>query len=144
VKVERTVRLAATPQEVYDVVMDPERLKDWVTIHDHFDGNPPNPLTAGSQITQFLRLAGRRFKVRWTVVENEPCRRVVWEGRGPVMSHARVEYGFEPDGDGTRFSYVNQYDLPGGPLGRIAGRTVSRVTTNEVDGSLQKLKKLVE
>ena len=55
-----------------------------------------------------------------------------------------VEYGFEPDGEGTRFSYLNEYDLPGGPLGRIAGRTVSRVTTREVDGSLQKLKALVE
>ena len=143
-KVERTVRLAAAPQEVYDVVMDPKRLEDWVTIHDHLVDNPPRPLEQGSSLTQCLRLAGQRFKVRWEVVENDPLRKVVWEGRGPLHSHARVEYGFEPDGDGTRFSYVNQYDLPGGPLGRIAGRTVSRVTTNEVDGSLQKLKKLVE
>jgi carbon monoxide dehydrogenase subunit G len=143
-KVERTVRLAAAPQDVYDVVMDPSRLEDWVTIHDHLVGDPPNPLKKGSRLTQCLRLAGKRFKVRWTVVENDPCRKVVWEGRGPVMSHAQVEYRFEPDGDGTRFSYVNQYDLPGGPLGRIAGRTVSRVTTREVDGSLQKLKALVD
>ena len=143
-KVERTVRLSAAPRDVYDVVMDPARLEDWVTIHDHLVGDPPSPLKKGSRLTQCLRLAGKRFKVRWTVVENDPCRKVVWEGRGPVMSHAQVEYRFEPDGDGTRFSYVNQYDLPGGPLGRIAGRTVSRVTTREVDGSLQKLKALVD
>ena len=143
-KVERTVRLTAAPRDVYDVVMDPARLEDWVTIHDHLVGDPPSPLKKGSRLTQCLRLAGKRFKVRWTVVENDPCRKVVWEGRGPVMSHAQVEYRFEPDGEGTRFSYVNQYDLPGGPLGRIAGRTVSRVTTREVDGSLQKLKALVE
>jgi len=143
-KVERTVRLTAAPRDVYDVVMDPARLEDWVTIHDHLVGDPPSPLKKGSRLTQCLRLAGKRFKVRWTVVENDPCRKVVWEGRGPVMSHAQVEYRFEPDGEGTRFSYVNQYDLPGGPLGRIAGRTVSRVTTREVDGSLQKLKALVD
>jgi carbon monoxide dehydrogenase subunit G len=143
-KVERTVRLSAAPKDVYDVVMDPARLEDWVTIHDHLVGDPPSPLKKGSRLTQCLRLAGKRFKVRWTVVENDPCRKVVWEGRGPVMSHAQVEYRFEPDGEGTRFSYVNQYDLPGGPLGRIAGRTVSRVTTREVDGSLQKLKALVD
>lgn len=143
-KVERTVSLAAAPREVYDVVMDPQRLEDWVTIHDHLVGDAPRPLEKGSSLTQCLRLAGRRFKVRWKVVENDPLRKVVWEGRGPLHSHARVEYAFEPDGEGTRFSYSNEYDLPGGPLGRIAGRTVSRVTTNEVDGSLQKLKKLVE
>ena len=126
------------------MVMDPARLEDWVTIHDHLVGNPPSPLEKGSELTQCLRLAGKRFKVRWTVVENDPCRKVVWEGRGPVASHARVEYAFEPDGEGTRFSYLNHYDLPGGPLGRFAGRTVSLVTTREVDGSLQKLKALVE
>ncbi len=143
-KVERTVDVAAPPERVYDIVMDSSRLADWVTIHDHLVGNPARRLEEGSRLTQCLRLAGRRFKVKWTVVENDPCRRVVWEGRGPVASHARVEYGFEPKGQGTRFTYVNEYDLPGGPLGRIAGRTVARATAKEVDGSLQRLKALVE
>ena len=78
------------------------------------------------------------------MVENEPCEHVVWEGRGPVASQARVEYRFNSNGDGTEFSYINEYDLPGGPLGRVAGRAVSRVTQKEVDGSLQRLKRLVE
>ena len=143
-KVERRVDVSAAPQDVYDVVMDSTRLADWVTIHDHLVGNPPRRLQKGSRLTQCLRLAGRRFKVRWTVVENDPCRRVVWEGRGPVASHARVEYEFEPNGDGTRFTYLNQYDLPGGPLGRLAERTVARATGRALDGSLQRLKALVE
>jgi uncharacterized membrane protein len=69
---------------------------------------------------------------------------VVWEGRGPVASQARVEYRFDPNDGGTDFSYVNEYDLPGGPLGRVAGHAVSRVTQKELDGSLQRLKQLVE
>jgi carbon monoxide dehydrogenase subunit G len=143
-KVERTVDLAVPPREVYDVVMDAGRLEDWVTIHDHLEDAPDGPLERGSKLTQCLKLAGRRFKVRWTVVENDPCRRVVWEGRGPVASRARVEYGFSENDSGTHFTYLNQYDLPGGPLGRFAGRAVSKVTEKELDGSLQKLKSLVE
>ncbi|HEU0025333.1 MAG TPA: SRPBCC family protein [Thermoleophilaceae bacterium] len=143
-KVERQVDVAAPPDRLYEVVMDPLRLADWVTIHDHLVGDPPRRLEKGSRLTQCLRLAGRRFKVRWTVVENDPCRRVVWEGRGPVASHAKVEYRFEANGDGTRFSYLNQFDLPGGPLGRLAGRTVARATTKAVDGSLRRLRTLVE
>ncbi len=143
-KVERQVNVSAPPQSLYDVVMDSTRLADWVTIHDHLVGNPPQRLKKGSKLTQCLKLAGRRFKVRWTVVENDPSRKVVWEGRGPVASHAMVEYRFEPNGDGTRFTYVNQYDLPGGPLGRLAEKTVARATGRELDGSLQRLKALVE
>jgi carbon monoxide dehydrogenase subunit G len=144
VRVERTVQIAAPPRDVYDVVMDPGRLEEWVTIHDHLEGRPASPLEKGSKLTQLLRLAGRRFKVHWQVVENDPCEHVVWEGRGPVASHARVEYRFDSNGAGTEFSYVNEYDLPGGPLGRFASRAVARVTQKELDGSLQRLKQLVE
>jgi carbon monoxide dehydrogenase subunit G len=144
VKVERTVEIAAPPQRVYDVVMDPARLEEWVTIHHHLEDAPNGRLKKGSKLTQSLKLAGKKFKVRWTVVENDPCVRVVWEGRGPVASHARVVYAFEGNGDGTTFSYLNEYDLPGGALGRMATRAVSRVTQKELEGSLQRLKSLVE
>ena len=143
-KVERTVEIAAPPERVYELVMDPSRLPEWVTIHRDLEGSPPDRLERGSKLTQLLRLAGRGFKVRWTVVENDPCRHVVWEGRGPVGSHARAEYGFAPNGDGTTFRYMNEYDLPGRALGRLAGRTVSRVAARELDGSLRRLKSLVE
>jgi carbon monoxide dehydrogenase subunit G len=144
VRAERTVELESPPERVYDVVMDPDRLDEWVTIHDHLEDAPSGQLREGSQLTQCLRLAGRKFKVRWTVVQNDRCRRVVWEGKGPVASHARVVYEFEPNGEGTRFSYANEYELPGGPLGRLAERTVSRMTKKALDGSLQRLKSLVE
>ena len=119
-----------------------------MTIHHHLEDAPNGRLKKGSKLTQYLKLAGKKFKVRWTVVENDPCERVVWEGRGPVASHARVVYGFEGNGDGTTFSYLNEYDLPGGaaragggPRGlacdpKGAGRflatpqVVSRVTVN--------------
>jgi carbon monoxide dehydrogenase subunit G len=144
VRVERRTHIAAPPKAVYDVVMNPDRLADWVTIHHSFEGRIPSPLEKGSRLTQCLKLAGRKFHVHWKVVENEPCERVVWEGRGPVASHARVEYRFNANAGGTDFSYVNEYDLPGGPLGRFAGKAVGRVTQKEVEGSLQRLKQLVE
>jgi carbon monoxide dehydrogenase subunit G len=144
VREERTVDLKAPPERVYDLVMDPDRLGEWVTIHDHLEDAPSGQLVEGSRMTQCLKLAGRKFKVHWTVVENDPCERVVWEGKGPVASHAKVVYELEPNGEGTRFSYANEYELPGGPLGRLAERTVSRMTRKALDGSLQRLKSLVE
>ncbi len=142
--VERTIQIAAAPETIYDVVMDPTRLEDWVTIHQGLEKAPNGRLRKGSQLVQSLKLAGRKFKVNWTVVENEPRRKVVWEGRGPVASRARVEYSFAANGTGTRFSYLNEYELPGGPLGRFAGRAVAKVTEKELEGSLRRLKSLVE
>ena len=89
-KVERTIEIAAPAQEVYDIVMDPSRLRDWVTIHDRLEDAPNGRLKRGSKLTQCLKLAGRRFKVRWTVVQNDPCRQVVWEGRGSNTASPRT------------------------------------------------------
>ena len=143
-KVERSMEMAASPQRLYEVIMDPNCLERWVTIHSSLEDAPSDGLATGSRLTQRLELAGRCFTVHWTVVENLPARRVVWEGSGPMHSHAGVIYEFEPMDERTRFIYTNEFVLPGGPLGRIAGPVVKRVTAGELDRSLSRLKKLVE
>jgi carbon monoxide dehydrogenase subunit G len=145
VRVERSTEIGAAPERVYEVVMDPARLEDWVSIHESLIESPGGGLKEGSELVQCLKLAGRKFNVHWKVVEDDHPNRVVWEGQGPVHSHAKVIYGLERNGDGgTRFSYTNEYDLPGGPLGKLAGRTVAGVARREADKSLQRLKKLLE
>jgi carbon monoxide dehydrogenase subunit G len=143
-KVERTIEIDAPPERVYEVVMDPRHLKDWVSIHESLDEAPPGELKQGAELVQTLKLAGRRFHVHWKVVEDDCPTRVVWEGQGPVHSHAKVVYQFERNEGGTRFSYMNQYDLPGGALGRLAGRSVSGIARKEADRTLQRLKNLIE
>lgn len=143
-KVERSIDIAATPQDLYDVIMDPSCLERWVTIHESLDEAPDGQLTQGSKLTQRLCLAGRSFTVRWTVVENSPNRRVTWEGKGPMHSHAGVTYELASVDGGTRFTYINEFALPGGLLGRIAGPVVGRVTAGELDRSLERLRTMVE
>lgn len=143
-KVERTIDIAASPERLYEVIMNPSCLQEWVTIHSSLEDAPPGALTQGSKLTQRLELAGRCFTVQWTVVENEPARRVVWEGQGPMRSRAGVTYVLKPVASGTRFTYLNEFSLPGGVLGRVASPVVRTVTAGELDRSLDRLKRLVE
>ncbi len=142
-KVERSMQLDAEPNDVREVVMDPERLGDWVSIHQHLEDSPNGQLRKGSELTQCLKLAGRKFKVTWKVTENTP-EKVVWEGKGPMRTTAKVVYEFEARDGGTCFNYLNEYNLPGGAVGRMAGPAVKRVTGGELNKSLENLKKLVE
>ncbi|CAN5525665.1 hypothetical protein BH20ACT19_BH20ACT19_06340 [soil metagenome] len=143
-RVEREIEIAASREAIYEVVMDAGRLEDWVSIHQELLDAPDGQLRKGSKLSQCLTLAGRPIKVHWTVVENDRPTRVVWEGRGPVRSKAKVIYELRESDGGTHFSYANEYDLPGGPFGRIAGPVVRRVTAGELDDSLENLRKLVE
>lgn len=143
-KVERSIDIAAAPERLYAVIMDPRCLERWVTIHAALEEAPSKPLEQGSRLKQQLQLAGRCFTVSWTVVENQPARRVVWKGQGPMRSHASVTYELESIPGGTRFVYTNEFALPGGPLGRVAEPVVRRVTSGELERSLERLKALVE
>ncbi len=143
-RIEDEVDIDAPPEAVYGLVMDPRRLGDWVSIHHRLEEAPDGELDRGSELTQCVKVAGQRFKVRWRVVEDDCPRRVVWEGRGPVRTHARVIYDLDGRDGGTRFSYVNEYELPGGAAGRLAGRAVTRTAEREMERSLDRLKQLLE
>src|ERR671917_480645 len=102
-KVERAVDIAAPPEAVYDLISDPARLGEWVTIHQYAEGAGAGELHKGDTLTQCLKLAGQKFKVRWEVVESDRPHRLVWKGRGPGRPKAQVENALTPNGKGTTF-----------------------------------------
>ncbi len=144
-KVETEIEIGAAPEEVWKVLMDPRRLGDWVTIQSGLGDVPDRELRDGDSFEQTLSLAGAKFDVNWTVSGIEKPRAAEWTARGPGGSGARVRYGLEPgDGETTRFTYFNDYDLPGGGVGAVAGKLSSRVTKRAMNSSLRRLRKLVE
>lgn len=144
-EVHCTIEIAAPPERVWEVVMDPARLADWVTIHKRL-ANAPAKLTRGSTFEQTLSLRGAHLHVEWTVVDIDPPQRAVWDGRGPAHSRATIVYALYASGDdGTRFEYTNEFKPPGGPLGAVAGRVlVGGLSHREAQRSLQRLKQVIE
>ena len=145
-KLEREIDIAAPRERVYDVLLDPACLGEWVTIQEELEEAPEGrDIKAGDTLRQRMKVAGRRFRLSWTVVEADRPARVVWEGKGPMGSKAKAVYELSENGDGgTRFSYMNEYALPGGPAGKLAGRAVVKASGREADRTLERLKALVE
>jgi carbon monoxide dehydrogenase subunit G len=143
--VHTSVDIDASPQRVWDVVMDPRRLERWVTTHERVS-RAPMRLSSGSSFVQTLRLAGKSFDVRWTVMEAKEPRFAEWKGEGPYGSRARVRYQLEQlDDERTCFGYQNEFELPGGLLGRGTARLVgSARVRREAARSLANLKRLLE
>ena len=144
-KLERTIEIDATPEEVYDVLTNPHCLGEWVTIQEKLVSAPEPPLKEGDCIVQGMRVVGKRFEVSWNVEVADRPSKVRWSGDGPMGSVARATYELEPNGNGgTRFSYTNEYDVPGGPVGKVAGRALVQASGGEADATLARLKKFVE
>jgi uncharacterized protein YndB with AHSA1/START domain len=144
--VTASIDIDAPPERVYDAMLDPARLKDWVTIHRRINRSDDGAPREGYEMEQTLCVRGANFKVRWTLTEADKPDTATWEGRGPAHSYARTSYHLaKRDGGGTRFDYENEFKAPGGFLGAAASRALmGGVPEREARKSLERLKKLLE
>jgi uncharacterized protein YndB with AHSA1/START domain len=137
--------IAAPREAVWKMVMDPQRLHEWVTIHRkllHADDGSPR---RGYEMDQQIHLRGVSLEVHWKLVDCEPCERAVWKGRGPARSRARTEYVLRTERGGTRFDYRNEFHPPLGIVGALASRAlVGGMPQREARRTLDALRARVE
>ncbi len=144
--VHATIQIDAPVQRVWDTVMDPDHLKDWVTIHRSVRNVSDEPLRRGSTMEQVLHIRGVSFHVHWTLTALSSPKHAEWEGQGPAHSLARIRYELSGDDDGpTTFAYTNEFAPPGGRLGSVASKFIVGATSErEANNSLARLKALLE
>lgn len=144
--VHAKIEINAPVQRVWDTVMDPHQLKDWVTIHRSVSEVSEEPLRRGSTMAQVLHIRGVSFRVHWTLTNVSSPERAEWEGRGPARSLARIRYELSGDDHGpTTFAYTNEFEPPGGRLGKMASDFIVGATSQrEANNSLARLKQLIE
>ncbi len=79
--VHHEIVIDAPIEQVWETIMDPRRLRDWVTIHKSVENFPRPPLRRGATMDQAMSVRGITFRVHWRLVELEPPRLARWEGR---------------------------------------------------------------
>lgn len=140
------IEIAAPVQRVWETIMDPGRLGDWVTIHKSVENYPRVPLRKGATMDQAMSVRGITFRVHWRLAAVDPPHSARWEGAGPAHSVALIRYELSSDQNGhTTFRYTNEFHPPGGRLGSVASRFIVGATSErEAQSSLSRLKALME
>ena len=141
-----STEIDAPIERVWEVVMDPDRFGEWVTIHRSLRAVSDRPLREGATMQQGLRMHGVSFHVNWRLVHVEAPTQADWDGRGPAHSRARIGYRLSGGDRGpTTFEYTNEFHTPGGRLGDMASRVlVGSASEREAQQSLKRLKALLE
>ena len=143
--VSQSIEIDAPIDRVWDLVMDPERLGEWVTIHESVFDVPEGDLEKGSRFGQRMKLKGVPLKVRWLIAELDAPNVARWEGEAAAGAKARISYQLREDGGRTVFDYENEFDMPGGKVGKLAGRAFNAASGNrEAKKSLARLKEIAE
>ena len=143
--VTASIEIDAPRERVYDFMLDPANLHEWVTIHRRVNSRDAGEPREGYEMNQTLCLRGANFRVHWTLTEADRPDRATWEGRGPAHSYARTSYTLHDNGGATRFEYENEFKAPGGIVGAAASRMViGGLPEREARRTLQRLKTLLE
>lgn len=144
--VTASIDIAASTKDVWAIVMDPNKLGNWVTIHRKLLYHDDGPARVGYRMDQQIHLRGVSLDVHWRLVECEPGEHATWEGRGRARSRALTRYTLSPTpGGGTRFGYSNEFHPPLGPLGALASRAlVGGIPEREAIRTLDHLRAILE
>jgi uncharacterized membrane protein len=140
------IEIGASIEQVWETVMDPNRFKDWVTIHRSVKNVSGDTSRKGATMEQTMQMRGIPFQVHWTLTDVDPPNMAEWSGRGPAHSEARIRYALSSNGDhSTAFDYTNEFTPPGGRLGGMASKiVVGAASEREAHNSLSRLKALLE
>ncbi len=143
--IKRHIDVVASPDAVFSLLTDLDRLPEWATIVVDSRDASARPLTAGCTFRQTIRVMGRELDTEWRVTEFEPARRLAHEATAAMGGHLAMTQTITPRDGGTRVQLEVDYELPGGFLGDLLDAAgVEAHNEREAERSLQNLKELLD
>jgi uncharacterized protein YndB with AHSA1/START domain len=144
-KIDKSLEVNASREQVFDALIDLDLLPVWSTITVETHGTPRKPIEEGDTFTQTLRVLGRNLESTWEVTQLERPRRVTYSSEAPGGGLLRMVQTVEEADGGSRVDVELDYELPGGLVGELFDSAYAeRRNERELEHSLHNLKELVE
>ena len=143
-RIERSIDIETAPERVFEALVDWRELTRWSTITVEHRG-ADRCQGVGDAFEQTLRIAGTRLKTRWIVTEHDPPHVVAYRVEGVRGGRMRMRQEVAATRTGSRFDLLIDYELPGGPLGKLVDRVLARPRNErEAERTLNNLKARLE
>ncbi|MEQ9079611.1 MAG: SRPBCC family protein [Sandaracinaceae bacterium] len=130
----------ASPETLYRVVADPQRLPQWMS--SLIEVRNIRGSGVGQTYEWTYKMAGVKFDGKTEVVEVDPGKIRNTRTVGGIASewHMRIE----PEGKGSRFHIEVTYSIPTPVLGALAEKVITARNRRELSSNLAHLKDIVE
>jgi uncharacterized membrane protein len=141
VRIELTVRIRRPAQDVFELMIDLERLPEWQS--SALEARSDGPLQEGSRIVEQRHVLGRHVENELEVTVFEPPRRLTLKAlRGPVRFTVAHELVEEEEDRSTLVQVVAEGQP--GRLTRLAEPFLARAAEQEMRRDFDRLKELAE
>lgn len=141
-KISANVTIPATPDKVWEQIVNPSSYENWLTIHTKWKGDVPARYTKGATASEVVTMLGMPNTITWTVDELEEGKALTISGEG--MAGVKVTFGFalESDGNGGSNATINA-EFVGAMITGALGKAVEKDGEKNLNQSLEKLSALV-
>lgn len=140
--IERSIMMNASPEAVAAVTDKADLFIEWFAGLKSIDPDNTFPREGGAADVVY-KAAGVSFKAKISSLEYNYGRGAVFQLDGMISGTNRWIY--QPEGQGTKVTYILEYDMPGGGIGKALNRlVVERMNEENVEKTLANLKVVVE
>jgi acyl-CoA synthetase (AMP-forming)/AMP-acid ligase II/carbon monoxide dehydrogenase subunit G len=141
-RVEKQIVLAASREEVWEVISDPANYTRFLHNLTRFDVEGERAVGKGARYSIRLRVGSADVGGLVEVVEFDEPRDMAWTSITGIDQRLRWRLREEPDG--TRVTLRLSYESPGGVLGALTDRVSAPMVAQNLEHSLQNLKRELE
>jgi uncharacterized membrane protein len=140
-KVEKSIRISAPVEKIFEYVSDPANLPEiWPSFIEA--KNVEKVSTGGYEFGWVYKMAGMRFEGSSTPTEWATNRRIVYRNTGNIPS--TITWTFESERDATKVTFQSEYTVPVPLLGKLAEVFILRQNEHEAEALLANLKVRME
>jgi uncharacterized protein YndB with AHSA1/START domain len=144
-QVRRSVEIAATPEKIWPLLVEPGNVLKWYPTLRTFEYEDAEQRGAGARIYAEEKASGMLMKLHFVItdwVENRTVSLHMVSGTG-VKGYDQ-SWRVEPLSAGSRFTFEEHVELPYGVLGSLIGKVGQRSSEAHVKEMLADLKVLAE
>lgn len=140
-KGEASVVIDRPVEQVFEHVVDPERLTEWVLELVEVKDISEQPIRLGTTFVHDIQALGRRFENTHKVIEYQPNSVFAFKSISETPP-VEIRFEFEPVEGGTRVNISLEGETRG--LLKLAGPIVNRMVMRQWETNLANLKDLLE
>ena len=143
--IEKSVIINVPPQKVFDYLVNPATMHEWISGLIESKDLPEGPVTIGTAWTQVIRVAGRNAEMLRRVTEYEPPSKFVCDGTIPGGGTATIISTCEPVEEKTKFTFIMDYTIPGSIFGKLADKLLfEKILDRDASHNAVTLKTILE
>ena len=144
-RVQNSMEIATPPEKIWPFLIEPDKVLKWCITFKKFEYTGEQRSGVGTSLYIEEKAGGPLMKLNFKVTEWAENEKLAFSmTAGNFVKGYEQRWAVEATTSGSRFTFMEQVDLPYGIIGKLMGTFAQRGSEATVKEMLAKLKSLAE